>query len=133
MLSIRKASLRPVLMPINGLTPVNSERGIPRLRTLSRSRLTDSGSRDHAPALNRLRSTPTPSFAICTLRSSTRNCSLGIAQTRVVSGTIPLSGRRTTMIDGKTSASLKICLAWPKSTTDSTQPFSAKNFRNGSP
>ena len=30
-------------------------------------------------------------------------------------------GLRATMIDGNTSASSKICLAWPKSTTDSTQ------------
>ena len=71
--------------------------------------------------------------AICVLRSLMRSCSRGIAQTRVVAGAGPSVGLRATMIDGKTSASSKICLAWPKSTTDSTQASSAKNRRSGSP
>ena len=72
-------------------------------------------------------------FLIWTLKSSMRSCSLGIEQTRVSAGVTPSFGRWTTMIDGKTSASWKICLAWPKSTTDATQADSAKKRRSGSP
>ena len=41
----------------------------------------------------------------------------------MVAGGGPSAGFRATMIEGNTSASSKICLAWPKSTTDSTQAF----------
>ena len=103
-----------------------------RLESSPEERFTPAGSSCHASAPSCDSGSSTPSRSICRLRSSMRSCSRGIVQSRAVSGLGASVGRRATMIDGNTSTSSNICLACPKSTTDSIQASSRKNRRNGS-
>src|SRR5208282_535663 len=131
--STRNASLHPVLIPINGEAPKYSPNAIPRTWTLFNRSLLCSDSRDHVSPAKRDKLTIKPWDSTWLFSWSIRSKSRCITQSFAVLGLSSSLGFRTTRKQGKTSASLKNCLACPKSTTCSTQVFSPKNLRNGSP